>query len=175
MVGTPNSGKSTLFNRLTGLRQRTANYPGATVEKHIGVTQIGDTALELIDLPGTFSLSAHSMEERIAVDVVLGRMPGTNPPAGILAVVDITRLYQGLYLLQQLLDLERRQAELVQSIASMKQNQSSLSARLEQARLGREADTNTESVQFRVIDPPRVPINPSGPNRVLFSSAVKKL
>lgn len=74
--------------------------------------------------------------------------------------------------LDKSVDLERRQAELVQSIESMKQNQSTLSGRLEQARLGREADTNAESVQFRVIDPPRVPVNPSGPNRVLYSSAV---
>jgi capsular polysaccharide biosynthesis protein len=74
--------------------------------------------------------------------------------------------------LDKSVDLERRQAELVQSIESMKENQSTLSARLEQARLGREADTNSESVQFRVIDPPRVPLKPSGPNRVLFSSAV---
>ena len=106
VVGNPNSGKSTLFNRLTGLRQRTANYPGATVEKHIGTVNLGKVVLELIDLPGTFSLSAHSMEERIAVDVVLGRMPGTNPPAGILAVVDMTNLYQGLYLVQQVMELE---------------------------------------------------------------------
>ena len=105
-VGNPNSGKSTLFNRLTGLRQRTANYPGATVEKHIGTADVGKVVFELIDLPGTFSLSANSMEERIAVDVVLGRMPGTNPPAGILAVVDMTNLYQGLYLVQQLMELE---------------------------------------------------------------------
>ena len=106
VVGNPNSGKSTLFNRLTGLRQRTANYPGATVEKHVGTVNLGKVVLELIDLPGTFSLSAHSMEERIAVEVVLGRMPGTNSPAGILAVVDMTNLYQGLYLVQQLMELE---------------------------------------------------------------------
>jgi ferrous iron transport protein B len=106
VVGNPNSGKSTVFNRLTGLHQRTANYPGATVEKHVGTAHIGRTTLELIDLPGTFSLSANSMEECIAVDVVLGRMPGTNPPAGILAVVDMTNLYQGLYLVQQLMELE---------------------------------------------------------------------
>ena len=74
--------------------------------------------------------------------------------------------------LDKSVDLERRQAELVQSIAAMKKNQTDLSTRLEQARLGREADTNSESVQFRVIDPPRVPLKPSGPNRVLFSSAV---
>ncbi len=106
VVGNPNSGKSTLFNRLTGLRQRTANYPGATVEKHVGTANLDKVVLELIDLPGTFSLSAHSMEERIAVDVVLGRMPGTNPPAGVLAVVDMTNLYQGLFLVQQLMELE---------------------------------------------------------------------
>ncbi len=74
--------------------------------------------------------------------------------------------------LDKSVDLERRQAELLQSIESMKQNQGTLSARLEQARLGREADTNSESVQFRVIDPPRVPLKPSGPNRVLLSSGV---
>ncbi len=106
VVGNPNSGKSTLFNRLTGLRQRTANYPGATVEKHVGTANLSKVVLELIDLPGTFSLSAHSMEERIAVDVVLGRMLGTNSPAGILAVVAMTNLYQGLYLVQQLMELE---------------------------------------------------------------------
>jgi ferrous iron transport protein B len=106
VVGNPNSGKSTLFNRLTGLRQRTANYPGATVEKHVGTANLGKTILELIDLPGTFSLSAQSIEERIAVDVILGRMAGTDPPAGILAVVDMTNLYQGLYLVQQLLEVE---------------------------------------------------------------------
>jgi ferrous iron transport protein B len=105
VVGNPNSGKSTLFNRLTGMRQRTANYPGVTVEKHVGVFRFDDTTLELVDLPGMFALSAHSLEERIAVDVLFGRMPDVRPPAGILAVLDTTNLYQGLYLLQQLLTL----------------------------------------------------------------------
>lgn len=105
VVGNPNSGKSTLFNRLTGLRQRTANYPGVTVEKHVGTMRFNEMALELVDLPGMYALSAHSLEERIAVDVLLGRMPDVRPPAGILAVLDTTNLYQGLYLLQQLLTL----------------------------------------------------------------------
>lgn len=105
VVGNPNSGKSTLFNRLTGLRQRTANYPGVTVEKHLGTLRFDDMALELVDLPGMYALSAHSLEERIAVDVLLGRMSDVRPPAGILAVLDTTNLYQGLYLLQQLLTL----------------------------------------------------------------------
>jgi ferrous iron transport protein B len=107
VVGNPNSGKSTLFNRLTGLRQRIGNYPGVTVERHIGTLRVGDSSLELIDLPGTHALSAHSLEEKIAVDVILGHMEGTSPPDGVLAVVDSTNLYQGLYLVQQLLELER--------------------------------------------------------------------
>lgn len=106
VVGNPNSGKSTLFNRLTGMRQKTGNYPGVTVEKHVGVARVGDTEIGLIDLPGMFALSAHSLEERIAVDVILGRLADVERPVGILAVVDATHLYQGLYLVQQLLGLD---------------------------------------------------------------------
>jgi ferrous iron transport protein B len=105
VVGNPNAGKSTLFNRLTGLRQRVGNYPGVTVEKHVGILRTDDHVVELIDLPGTHALSAHSLEEQLAIDVILGRVAGEPPPDGILAVVDATNLYQGLYLVQQLLEL----------------------------------------------------------------------
>jgi len=107
VVGSPNSGKSTLFNRLTGLRQRIGNYPGVTVERHVGKLKTDGQIIELVDLPGTHGLTAHSFEEQIAIDVIFGRMQGTQPPDGILAVVDATNLYQGLYLVQQLLELER--------------------------------------------------------------------
>ena len=106
VVGGPNSGKSTLFNRLTGLRQRIGNYPGVTVERHVGTLKSDSRSIELIDLPGTHALTAHSFEEQIAIDVIFGRMEGTQPPDGILAVIDATNLYQGLYLLQQLIELE---------------------------------------------------------------------
>ena len=106
VVGNPNSGKSTLFNRLTGLKQRIGNYPGVTVERHIGTLKTENATTELIDLPGTHSLSAHSLEEHIAVDVIFGRMEGTKEPDGILAVLDATNLYQGLFLVQQLVELE---------------------------------------------------------------------
>ncbi len=106
VVGTPNCGKSTLFNRLTGLKQRIGNYPGVTVERHVGYFRTEDSTTELVDLPGTHSLSAHSLEEQIAVDVILGRMEGTRAPDGILAVLDATNLYQGLFLVQQLTELE---------------------------------------------------------------------
>jgi len=107
VVGNPNSGKSTLFNRLTGLKQRIGNYPGVTVERHVGTMSFDGKKTELVDLPGTHSLSAHSLEEQIAVDVILGRMAGTDSPDGILAVLDATNLYQGLFLLQQLADLNK--------------------------------------------------------------------
>jgi len=107
VVGNPNSGKSTLFNRLTGLKQRIGNYPGVTVERHVGTMSFDGKKTELVDLPGTHSLSAHSLEEQIAVDVILGRMAGSSSPDGILAVLDATNLYQGLFLLQQLVDLNK--------------------------------------------------------------------
>ena len=75
VVGNPNAGKSSVFNRLTGLRQHTANYPGVTVERRIGRGTFGGVSLDLIDLPGTYSLSPTSADERIAVDVLFDRMP----------------------------------------------------------------------------------------------------
>ncbi len=106
LIGNPNAGKSTLFNRLTGLRQTTANFPGVTVEKHQGTVQLANSALCLVDLPGIYSLDGNSVDERIAVDVTLGRVPGTDRPAGLLVVIDATHIYQGLYLLEQLLELQ---------------------------------------------------------------------
>ncbi len=110
LVGNPNAGKSSLFNRLTGMSQKTANYPGVTVERRVGRCEAGGQVVELIDLPGIFSLSPEADDERIAVDVLFGRMAGTPAPDAILAVVDSTRLYQGLYLVQQLLALGRPMA-----------------------------------------------------------------
>jgi ferrous iron transport protein B len=107
VVGNPNAGKSSVFNRLTGLRQHTGNYPGVTVERRVGRGNFGGMSLDLIDLPGTYSLSPTSTDEKIAVDVLFGRVAGTQKPDGILAVIDSTRLYQGLYLLQQLTELGR--------------------------------------------------------------------
>ena len=104
VIGNPNSGKSTLFNRLTGLRQTTGNYPGVTVEKHSGIAQLEHSAVELVDLPGIYCLGGFSADEQIAVDVILGRIEGTKQPDGLLFVLDATHLYQGLYLLQQLMD-----------------------------------------------------------------------
>jgi ferrous iron transport protein B len=99
LIGPPNSGKSTLFNRLTGLRQKVANYPGVTVEHHSGrMKSIGRSDLTLIDLPGIYSLSTYSEDARVAVDVLTGKMPGVPKPDCVLLVLDATHMNRQLML-----------------------------------------------------------------------------
>jgi len=107
LVGNPNTGKSTLFNALCGVRQRVGNYPGVTVEKKVGHATFSGRDLELIDLPGTYSLAPHSPDEMVTVDVLLGRQAGTHPPHAILAIVDASNLERNLYLVSQLLEFDR--------------------------------------------------------------------
>ncbi len=107
LVGNPNTGKSTLFNALSGLRQRVGNYPGVTVELKKGTVRHGTTAWELIDLPGTYSLAARSPDEMVAVELLLGLRPEEPPPQVILSIVDATNLSRHLYLTTQLFDLGR--------------------------------------------------------------------
>ncbi len=106
VLGNPNAGKSTLFNALTGLSQKVGNYPGVTVERKVGAMQGDAGSLELVDLPGTYSLAAHSPDEMVAVDVLLGLVPGERRPDAILAVVDASNLERNLYLVSQLLETE---------------------------------------------------------------------
>ena len=99
LVGPPNSGKSTLFNRLTGMRQKVANYPGVTVEYHTGrMKSIGRNDLTLIDLPGIYGISTYSEDARVAVDVLTGKMPGVPRPDCILLVLDATHINRQLML-----------------------------------------------------------------------------
>ncbi|HEX4609603.1 MAG TPA: ferrous iron transport protein B, partial [Urbifossiella sp.] len=105
LVGNPNAGKSTLFNALSGLRQRVGNYPGVTVEMKKGQFESAGTTFDLIDLPGTYSLAARSPDEMVAVDLLLGRRPEEPRPDVVLSIVDATNLDRHLYLTSQLLDL----------------------------------------------------------------------
>src|ERR1700742_1871661 len=99
LVGPPNSGKSTLFNRLTGLRQKVANFPGVTVEQHLGyIRNAANQQVALIDLPGIYSLSPKSEDERVAVDVLNGRMDGTPKPDAVVLILDATNLSRHLVL-----------------------------------------------------------------------------
>lgn len=106
IIGNPNSGKTTVFNLLTGLRQKVANYPGVTVEKKIGecFSQHGKK-LRLIDLPGAYSLNARSPDEAVLRDVLLGRQPGTPRPNRVVCIVDASNLERHLYLVTQVLEL----------------------------------------------------------------------
>ena len=99
LIGPPNSGKSTLFNRLTGLRQKVANFPGVTVEQRLGLMAgVGREDLTLIDLPGIYSLTPYSEDARVAIDVLRGKMPGTPKPDAVLLVLDSLHMTRQLML-----------------------------------------------------------------------------
>ena len=106
LIGPPNSGKSTLFNRLTGLRQKVANYPGVTVEQRMGVMAgVGRDDLTLIDLPGIYSLTPYSEDARVSIDVLKGKMPGTPKPDAVILVLDSLHLTRQLMLAAPVLDV----------------------------------------------------------------------
>lgn len=105
-IGNPNAGKTTLFNHLTGLRQKVANYSGVTVEKKAGIcySQHGKP-MQIIDLPGSHSLSAQSPDEAILKNVLLGRIPDEKKPNRIVFIADASQLHRHLYLLSQAAEL----------------------------------------------------------------------
>lgn len=106
LAGNPNAGKTTLFNALTGLRQKVANYPGVTVERKEGTWFINETAgaARIIDLPGLYSMDATSIDEEIARDVITGKIDNLPAPDVVIAVVDATNLSRNLYLVTQILE-----------------------------------------------------------------------
>jgi len=106
LVGNPNTGKSTLFNALTGLRQRVGNYPGVTVARKSGQCDCGDgLKVELIDLPGLYSLSAASPDEQVVIDALSGHLAADRRPDAVVVVVDATNLLRNLFLASQLSEL----------------------------------------------------------------------
>ena len=102
LIGNPNTGKTTLFNALTGLSQRVGNYPGVTVEKKTGKLEDG---IEVIDLPGTYSLAARSPDEMVAVNVLLGSQEGAVRPDAVVVIADAGNLQRNLYLTTQVMEL----------------------------------------------------------------------
>ena len=101
LAGNPNAGKTTIFNALTGLRQHTGNWPGKTVEKKEGEIEYGELTINIVDLPGTYSLTAYSPEEIIARDYIIEERPDV-----VINVVDATNLERNLYLTVQILELD---------------------------------------------------------------------
>ena len=105
LMGNPNTGKTTLFNELTGYRQRVGNYAGVTVEKVTGLMRGSGAAAEIVDLPGTYSLAARAADGMIAVDVLLGQADGIRQPDLIISIIDASNLHRNLYLTSQLLEV----------------------------------------------------------------------
>jgi ferrous iron transport protein B len=106
LVGNPNSGKTTLFNSLTGANFKVANYPGVTVEKKEGsITLTPNLAATIIDLPGTYALSGATLDETIVTKFLSGELKGSTPPDLIVAVVDATNLERNLFIVSELIDI----------------------------------------------------------------------
>jgi ferrous iron transport protein B len=105
LVGNPNAGKTTLFNALTGLHAKTANFPGTTVERKVGRLHLDHKQIVVVDLPGLYSLDSKSPDEKLASDALQGRV-GHKPPNAALVVVDATNLERNLFLASQVLELK---------------------------------------------------------------------
>ena len=100
LAGQPNCGKSTIFNLVSGIEQHIANYPGVTVDKKTGFFRAKDYKIEMVDLPGTYSFSSYSLEERVAKEFILNEKPDV-----IVNVIDASNLKRNLYLTFQLLEI----------------------------------------------------------------------
>ncbi len=107
LVGNPNAGKTTLFNALTGLRAKTANFPGTTVERKVGRLHLDHRQIALVDLPGLYSLDSKSPDEKIASDALQGKLEHHPVPDAVLVVVDATNLERNLFLVSQILELRK--------------------------------------------------------------------
>lgn len=106
LVGNPNCGKTTLFNRLTGLRAKTSNFPGTTIETRRGKINAGEHEVELVDLPGLYSAHyAGQSEEMLAADALHGRVPGIDKPDAVVVIVDATCLSRHLYLASEVREM----------------------------------------------------------------------
>ncbi|HEX5399823.1 MAG TPA: FeoB small GTPase domain-containing protein, partial [Verrucomicrobiae bacterium] len=106
LVGNPNAGKTTLFNALTGLRAKTANFAGTTVERRVGRAHLGERQVVIVDLPGLYSLESKSPDEKLASDALHGRLAEHPAPNAAMVVVDATNLERNLFLVSQVLELD---------------------------------------------------------------------
>ena len=126
LIGSPNGGKTSIFNQLTGLHAKTGNYPGVTVSRSEGVARIHDHTFAIEDLPGTYSLSPISPDEQVVVDVLDGRMDQVSAPDALVVVADATALRRSLLLLAEVLPRHLPTAVVVTMTDELRRRQGSL-------------------------------------------------
>ncbi|GIV56411.1 MAG: ferrous iron transport protein B [Candidatus Kapaibacterium sp.] len=136
LVGIPNSGKTTLFNALTGARKKVANYPGVTVEPTVGLLANHAEAIALVDLPGVYSLSPKSSDEEITSAALKGELRTIPPLDGIVLILDATNLEKGLFLFSQLVTLQKPMLVALTMIDEVKRRGATLDDILLESRLG---------------------------------------
>jgi ferrous iron transport protein B len=138
LVGPPNAGKSTLFNRLTGLRQKVANFPGVTVEHHLGKVKLPADGREitLVDLPGVYSLNPRSEDERVTHDVLTGKMEELPKPDSVLLILDSTNLSRHLLLAAPVLSLGLPTLVVLNMVDDLRKRQGDLDAAILASELG---------------------------------------
>src|SRR3984893_13203789 len=107
LVGSPNAGKTSVFNHLTGLRAKTGNYPGVTVGRSVGTTTVDRVAIAVQDLPGTYSLDPISPDEQVVTDLLAGEYPDIDRPDALVLVADASTLRRAIIFVGQVLRLER--------------------------------------------------------------------
>jgi ferrous iron transport protein B len=137
LVGPPNAGKSTLFNQLTGLRVKTGNYPGVTVERRLGQARVDSThAVQLIDLPGVYSLDPDSEDQRVTAEVLHGRMADMPAPDAVLLILDSTNLSRSLGLAAPILALRLPTLVILNMVDEMRDRGGEVDAARLQEQLG---------------------------------------
>lgn len=138
IVGPPNAGKTTLFNRLTGLRQKVANFPGVTVEHHLGKAKLPneDREITLVDLPGVYSLNPRSDDERVTHDVLTGKMADLPRPNSVLLILDSTNLSRHLLLAAPVLSLGLPTLVILNMVDDLRKRQGDLDAAILASELG---------------------------------------
>lgn len=157
LIGNPNTGKSTLFNALSGSRALTGNYPGVTVEKKVSRTRFGTQAVDLVDLPGTYSLAPRSLDEMVSVNVLLGRQNEVAQPDVIVCIVDASNLERNLFLVSQVLDLGRPVVLVLNMADVARERGIQIDAQALSARLG-VAVVNTQAHRSQGIDDVRTAV-----------------
>ncbi|MEZ5256322.1 MAG: ferrous iron transporter B [Ilumatobacteraceae bacterium] len=136
LIGSPNAGKTTVFNQLTGGRAKTANHPGVTVTRREGITRIGETEVLVVDLPGTYSLVPTSPDEAVVDEYLAGRLPDAEVPEAIVLVADVTSIERSLLLVAETLALGRPTCLVLTMIDELGERGGSLDAEALAASLG---------------------------------------